>query len=181
MGQANELANQCPGCVAEAATERGLLQRVSLEHVKDTGRRLCSRHRAQASLELLRRADGDKELVQQLVQAALPCFQGAEPMAGCLFCQQMRSAALGALVSEAHDMGHCACLPHIRLVLRQAAAAQSQAWVGSLEARLQYLSQHLSDFIRKHDYRFSDEPWGAERDSWLQALTFFAGAECVKQ
>jgi hypothetical protein len=33
----------------------------------------------------------------------------------------------------------------------------------------------LEEFCRKHDYRFSHEPWGAEADSWLRAIELLAG------
>ena len=34
----------------------------------------------------------------------------------------------------------------------------------------------LGEFIRKNDYRYSDEPVGTERDAWLRALESISGA-----
>lgn len=36
--------------------------------------------------------------------------------------------------------------------------------------RLRRLSEELTEFIRKNDYRFRSEPWGSERDSWRRAV-----------
>jgi hypothetical protein len=37
----------------------------------------------------------------------------------------------------------------------------------------------LAAFCRKHDYRFTHEPWGAEADAWLRASALLAGQEGV--
>jgi hypothetical protein len=33
----------------------------------------------------------------------------------------------------------------------------------------------LEEFCRKHDYRYSHTPWGAEADAWLRASECLAG------
>ena len=37
-------------------------------------------------------------------------------------------------------------------------------------ARMDGLFSELEEFVRKNDYRFRTEPWGAERDAWRRAL-----------
>ena len=41
--------------------------------------------------------------------------------------------------------------------------------------RLQLISQELTEYIRKQDYRFKDTPLGNEIDSWLRAIQCYAG------
>ncbi len=41
--------------------------------------------------------------------------------------------------------------------------------------KLKHLLEELAEFERKHDYRFSHEPYGSERDSWLRALRALGG------
>jgi hypothetical protein len=38
------------------------------------------------------------------------------------------------------------------------------------------LHGELSEFIRKHDHRFSQEPFGVEKDSWTRAVAALAGS-----
>ena len=67
------------------------------------------------------------------------------------------------------------CLPHLRTVLSQADEAQDRilrAW--QLEV-YENLYGELSEFIRKHDHRFSRKPFGAEKDSWTRAVASLAG------
>ena len=37
------------------------------------------------------------------------------------------------------------------------------------------LRAELGEFIRKHDYKYNHEPWGAESDSWKRALEMLVG------
>jgi len=67
------------------------------------------------------------------------------------------------------------CLPHLRTVLVLADDAQSrtvQAWQLAIYCGLH---EQLAEFIRKHDHRFSQEPFGAEKDSWTRAVAALAG------
>jgi hypothetical protein len=45
--------------------------------------------------------------------------------------------------------------------------------------KYQFLSEELGEFIRKLDYRFSEEPKGSEVDSWKRVLEQFAGKKGV--
>jgi hypothetical protein len=73
----------------------------------------------------------------------------------------------------AYEASDGLCLPHLREALagtrsrhRGAAAILAAA---SAE-RLRGLEAELAEYVRKHDYRFRDEPFGAERDAPARAL-----------
>jgi hypothetical protein len=68
------------------------------------------------------------------------------------------------------------CVAHLRMTLGRAAdptkfeaikTIQLEIWLG--------LIGELDEFIRKQDYRFSDEPKGSERDSWSRAIDLVSG------
>ena len=90
---------------------------------------------------------------------------------GPTFLAQMDRPELAAEYAQAGGL----CLPHLRVVLTQADEAQArllQTW--ELEI-YQTLYEQLGEFIRKHDHRFSQEPFGAEKDSWMRAVAGFTG------
>ena len=41
--------------------------------------------------------------------------------------------------------------------------------------KYQHLAEELKEFDRKHDYRFTHEPWGPEADSWRRVIEQFVG------
>ncbi|MBI3978886.1 MAG: hypothetical protein HY331_11935 [Chloroflexi bacterium] len=70
------------------------------------------------------------------------------------------------------------CLPHLLRVL--AALPQGRvpdrpmaAW----RTQLEQLAWGLREYIRKHDYRYRDEPRGDEQTSWLRAVALVAGVD----
>jgi hypothetical protein len=42
-------------------------------------------------------------------------------------------------------------------------------------AALRDLNADLGEYVRHCDYRFSDEPWGKERDSWKRVVQRIVG------
>jgi hypothetical protein len=82
--------------------------------------------------------------------------------------------ASGSLRRE-YDASPGLCLPHLRKALRQGSAGARAFLLESEAAKLSGLSQELAEVIRKHDYRFREEPWGAERDAWIRATSKLAG------
>lgn len=57
------------------------------------------------------------------------------------------------------------------------AQGESRAFLVELaERKLTILKAELAEVIRKNDYRFSDEPWGAESGSPRRAAAMMAGA-----
>jgi len=68
------------------------------------------------------------------------------------------------------------CLSHFRMALEE---AEDQTAVETLieveRARMTVLLAELEEYLRKHDYRYAHEPYGAEKDSWLRAIELFVG------
>jgi len=82
--------------------------------------------------------------------------------------------ASGSLRGE-YDTSPGLCLPHLRKAFRQGSAGARAFLLESEAAKLSGLSQELAEIIRKNDYRFREEPWGAERDAWIRATSKLAG------
>ena len=71
------------------------------------------------------------------------------------------------------------CFTHLLLALPQA-SPKNASMLAELEAwKLQALAAELKEYIRKHDYRFTHEPWGDEASSPWRAVRKMAGAEGV--
>ncbi len=80
-----------------------------------------------------------------------------------------------ARVERGASEGAALCVPHLVLVL-QVASAEHAAALARREVRaFQRLREELAEYIRKQDYRFRDEPRGAEETSPLRALAIVAG------
>jgi hypothetical protein len=68
------------------------------------------------------------------------------------------------------------CLPHFRQTLAQATSStDARTLVATQQAVWEQLHAELSEFIRKKDYRYRDEPFGDEKDAWRRALESVAG------
>lgn len=81
----------------------------------------------------------------------------------------------GALV-EVYARSDGLCLAHFRQTLSQASGgSQARLLVGAQNSVWQRLYADLSEFIRKNDQRFRDEPFGEERDAWRRALAAISG------
>lgn len=63
------------------------------------------------------------------------------------------------------------CLPHLELTLAAAPPEVADRLRRRELERLAALEAELEEIVRKNDYRFRGEPWGAERDAWLRALS----------
>lgn len=62
------------------------------------------------------------------------------------------------------------CVAHFEALIR-ASKPETATFIHSLAIeRMEGLEAELAEFIRKNDYRFRGETWGAERDSWQRAL-----------
>ena len=110
----------------------------------------------------------------------------------CPACKQQESAAeryahsvRQAILDEAFYAQFAAsdglCLDHFRVVCENRGPEVSGPWLTRLRqaqlACLQRLDEQLGELIRKHDYRFKDEPRGAEMQSWRRAAGLVAGEE----
>lgn len=68
------------------------------------------------------------------------------------------------------ESGPGLCLAHIEMVLTAASPTVAGRLRELEEKRLAQLQSELEEIIRKNDYRFRGEAWGAERDAWQRAL-----------
>lgn len=68
------------------------------------------------------------------------------------------------------------CLAHLRAALEaRDGEAGTPVLLDTQRARLEELHGELEEYLRKHDYRFSDEPYGPETDAFVKATEFLAG------
>jgi hypothetical protein len=112
-----------------------------------------------------------------------------QPAGGCPVCRERDEAeshlirVLGEGLAETADDFRVAfrgsdglCLPHLRLALctlsdEDAGAALREAALAHQER----LAGQLREIVRKHDYRFRDEPSGEERGAAMRAVAHVAG------
>ncbi|MEW6105743.1 MAG: DUF6062 family protein [Bacillota bacterium] len=68
------------------------------------------------------------------------------------------------------------CLSHLVQALKasRCGAAATRLLQASI-AKLEELKAQLAEIRRKHDYRFSGEPWGPEKDAWARAAALWSG------
>lgn len=72
------------------------------------------------------------------------------------------------------------CLPHLLTLLKLCKDAKISAEVLRIEsAKIKSIIEELKEFERKHDYRFSEEKFGREGDSWIRAIEKLIGKEGV--
>ncbi|MGE5584814.1 MAG: DUF6062 family protein [Bacillota bacterium] len=68
------------------------------------------------------------------------------------------------------------CLSHLAQALKAArGAAAARRLLRASMAKLEELKAQLAEIRRKHDYRFSGEPWGVEKDAWARAAGLWSG------
>ena len=73
------------------------------------------------------------------------------------------------------------CLTHLVQALKASryGAAATRLLQASI-AKLEELKAQLAEIRRKHDYRFSGEPWGPEKDAWARAAALWSGHPAQK-
>lgn len=67
------------------------------------------------------------------------------------------------------------CLPHLRLVVARAEPAAARELLADAGVRLRAVSQRLSEYRRKRDYRNSAEPKGDEQLAAIDATRRYSG------
>lgn len=124
--------------------------------------------------------------------AEMPERSVADPHLACPACHERdryELIVLGTLLDHLSEQRMAGalraagglCLVHLA---RVPAATRDNAAVNRLLAIqrecMGELHRELSEFIRKHDYRFRDEGMGAEGNSWLRAIAMAAGQRGVR-
>ena len=131
---------------------------------------------------------------QRSKSAAHLAAASLEPQVGCPACahrDQMEQLALTALVQalaradppmqSALQSSTGLCLVHLRRALALAPNAAAFNFLRDVtDGQLARLVAELTEYIRKCDYRFSDEVFGPEADSWRRALAAVVGARGLR-
>jgi hypothetical protein len=104
----------------------------------------------------------------------------------CRYQRQLREHQVSDLVEglrheemrDAFQSSPGLCVPHFLLAV-QATRSEPvlRLLVGTELQRFRELLQDLETFCRKHDYRFQQEGFGKEADSWLRAVRMIAGRD----
>lgn len=111
-------------------------------------------------------------------------WQRADHCPACVVEKRCRERYVWTLVNglaeqemrTAFESGSALCMPHFLCVLEKATAPETYCFlVARQRAVVGRLRHWLHEFCRKHDYRFSHEPFGEESDSWLQAIKMVVG------
>lgn len=98
-------------------------------------------------------------------------------------CDEAGARALG-LFGEHHDdpdlraaleASSGLCLPHVRHAVETLPGPALQTLLARQREAWQALRAQLAELIRRNDYRFRDEGFGEEGDSWIRAVHATAG------
>lgn len=138
---------------------------------------VLSLRRTQEALDSKQPAAATAELVRQLSPQA--------PCPACAQAETMEDIYLSTLVEQflgedgllaAYQASEGLCLPHFRRALaRVRDEAVFEALVHAQRTIWERLVGHLSEIIRKSDYRFQDEPRGEEVGGALRAIAALSG------
>ncbi|OGO42191.1 MAG: hypothetical protein A2Z04_06475 [Chloroflexi bacterium RBG_16_57_9] len=112
----------------------------------------------------------------------------AQPAATCPACTEtsvMSERALRELVAGLNDPelrdlfveSDGLCVPHFVQALEFASERELPILVEVQQAKLATLQRDLTEYMRKVDYQFADEPKGEEQTAWRRAIAFFAGPQ----
>lgn len=85
--------------------------------------------------------------------------------------QGLEQSSVQEAMREAMKSEPCLCVAHFEEIIRTAKGDVAITVQQIAAEGLERLHTELSEFIRKNDYRFRGEAWGAERDSWKRALS----------
>jgi hypothetical protein len=78
------------------------------------------------------------------------------------------------------EAGPGLCVPHFLLALDRPRDAERQRYLIEFEEkRFKELLGELQEFCRKNDYRFREEGFGKEGDSWARAVKMLVGSRDV--
>jgi len=116
-----------------------------------------------------------------------PAGDTLPPAAPCPACEHyavMEGVYIGGLIKHLEDAAfrqalsasEGLCVTHFRLAAGQKMDAGRREFLLAQQAeRWEKLSAELGEYIRKNDYRFREEGFGEERDSWQRVLKNISG------
>lgn len=201
-------ANECWLCNLEEKATHAYLEAILYEAVNDAKVRAelirsqgyCHRHAHY--LMGLRDSLGVAMLYQDQVNLFLKLFDKMNissktkpgtsgELQSCPACQNQKEARdryiltfLEGLaepeIKAAFESSPGLCMPHFFIVSGAAKETAIRQCLQDMERQsLEILLHELQEFCRKHDYRYSDEPYGTESDSWIRAINKLTGGKDV--
>lgn len=129
------------------------------------------------------------ESLAKLNPASKNKFEIGRKSSACPACQSQQEAReryiaifLDALkkpeVRTAFESSAGLCRPHFLKVFEAAKDVTTKEYLLEVERQtLELLLQELQEFCRKHDYRYRDETYGKESDSWIRAINIITGGK----
>lgn len=184
----------CPLCVGDAeALERALGEARAALSTPDVSVSICSSHLRILASRVS--ADEARVLARAILDQALACLDlllgSGQPRRGsaagvcgvCLALRSQREAAIAAVLSRIAALDHAAavrlarslCMPHLVQVLQCAEGPVLRLLAEKRCDQLAVLRAELGEFFRKSDYRFAQEPKGAEQTAWLRVFALLGG------
>jgi hypothetical protein len=184
----------CPICILTRRASMGYLSAILKEGVNDPPLRrklrdslgFCNRHawHLRDMGDSLATAILYKDLVDELARTI---EEGTEHPGECPACISAAGAEEDYIISfcdylkdsefwDKYDASSGLCHAHLIDVLKAVRDEKGRALVMEKElGKLVKLSEQLAEYIRKKDYRFADQGYGDERDSWLRAVEKVSG------
>jgi hypothetical protein len=109
----------------------------------------------------------------------------------CMFCKQERDVEnryasvfienfMDPELKHHYKNSFGFCIPHLLTTINKFKNRKAIEEITAIESeKISGLIAELSEFQRKHDYRFSKEGFGKEGDSWIRAIEKLEGKEGV--
>ena len=127
-----------------------------------------------------------KRMPTQVGEMLQKVLYALTPHKHCMVCQQRDKSqhlVLSALLEDFSEEMKTAlqgseglCFPHLKKAFEASTdPAVSEFFLALHRQQLESLRAELAEFIRKNDYRFQDEGFGAEGDAWLRAIRKVSG------
>lgn len=128
-----------------------------------------------------------KQIPEQVSGTVQRVLYALTPQKHCVVCLQRDKALHNIILSFIESLNEPEvinalkasdglCLPHLKKVFESVRDATSSDLLLSIHReKLESLRGELTEFIRKNDYRFKDEGFGAEGDSWKRAVSKVIG------
>ena len=92
------------------------------------------------------------------------------------YLNQLKEGLCEPELQQAYESSSGLCIPHLAALLETVKDPGTIKYIYQIEERnLAGLWNELEEFIRKSDYRFREETFGSERDSWRKAIKKVAG------
>lgn len=129
-----------------------------------------------------------KDVIDNLLRA-LPSATG-EPCPACTYYTTMEEVYIGGFAKHLSSPSFQSsvvgseglCLTHFRMALTESGeGGRRQFLIQQQTDRWQSLSVELGEYIRKNDYRFRSEGFGAESNAWERALDAISSGRDKKE